>query len=201
MPNKPKILLFDVDGVLAIGGHWGKHLERDYGITRTMTQGFFTTNFGACIIGKADLKEELAPYLEQWGWQGTVDEIIAYWFRAEHNINEPLLAYIQTLRSQGLACYMATMQEQYRTTYILQEMGFEKQFDGMFSSAFIGYKKTQPEFYAHILKKLDTMQPEEVLFWDDSPANVATARSAGLRAEVYTDFADFTEKMRLYSDK
>lgn len=201
MRNKPKILLFDVDGVLAIGDHWGKHLERDYGITKAMTQGFFTNKFGACIIGKADLKEELAPYIQQWGWRGTVDDLIAYWFRAEHNINEPLLAYIQTLRGQGTACYVATMQEQYRTAYILQEMGFEKQFDGIFSSAFIGYKKTQPEFYAHILKKLEVTHAQEVLFWDDSPANVATAHSVGLQAEVYSDFADFTEKMRLYSDK
>jgi putative hydrolase of the HAD superfamily len=87
------------------------------------------------------------------------------------------------------------MQEQYRTAYILQEMGFEKQFDGIFSSAFIGYKKNQPEFYIHILNKLDIVNAEEVLFWDDTPKNVLTARSVGLQAELYTGFADFIEKM------
>src|SRR5579885_2417400 len=141
MSSMIKVLLFDVDGVLVTGDRWDKHLERDHGITSIMTQEFFIHTWDACVIGKADTKEELAPYLQQWGWKGTTDEFLAYWFRAEQTIKEPLLDAIQTLRGQGKACYIATMQEQYRTAYILQGMGFEKQFDGIFSSAFIGYKK------------------------------------------------------------
>lgn len=193
-----KVLLFDVDGVLSIGEHWNKHLERDHGITREMTRAFFTTAFKECLVGKADTKERLAPYLPRWGWRGSTDDFMEYWFSHEAYRNEPLLAYARELRQQGKACYIATLQEQYRTAYIWEQMRFGLDFDGIFSSVHIGYEKTHPEFFRHILKKLDGVRPDEILFWDDRADNVATAREVGLRAEVYTGFEDFVEKMQEY---
>jgi len=35
--------------------------------------------------------------------------------------------------------YLATNQEKYRTAYLLDQMGFGRQFDGIFSSAYVGY--------------------------------------------------------------
>lgn len=193
-----KAMLFDVDGVLVLGDRWDKHLSRDYGITEEMTQQFFTSRFGACVTGKADLKEEIAPFLRQWQWAGTVDDFLQHWFSSSREVNQPLLAYIRQLRSQGQPCYIATMQEQYRTAYLLEEMGFAQEFDGMFSSAYIGHMKSKPEFYHHILHKLTPMQAEEIIFWDDTPHNVATAREVGIQAEVYTDFESFQTVMQAY---
>src|SRR5437762_9253733 len=104
-----KVLLFDVDGVLSIGEAWYKHLERDHGITREMTREFFTTAFKECLIGKADTKEKIAPYLPQWGWRGSADDFLEYWFSHEAYRNEPLLASVLELRQQGKACYIATL--------------------------------------------------------------------------------------------
>jgi putative hydrolase of the HAD superfamily len=193
----PKILLFDVDGVLVIGEPWNKDLARTYDITPDMLSPFFKGPFQACLVGKADLKAELATVLPRCGWPHSVDAFVDYWFRqGGHVLNEPLLQNIQQLRRQGIKCYLATQQEQYRTTYILHEMGFADLFDGMFSSADIGYLKTEPRFFTSILTALEDCQAEDVLFWDDTPANVVTARSTGIQAEVYTDFVDFQAKMQ-----
>ncbi len=192
-----KILLFDIDGVLAVGEPWHKDLEHIYGITPDMLTPFFQGPFQSCLIGKADLKAELATYLPRWDWPHSVDAFVDYWFRREAlALNEKLLQTIQYLRQRSIKCYLATQQERYRTEYILREMGFAELFDGMFSSVDMGYMKTEPRFFTNILTALKDCQPDEVFFWDDTPANVATARSAGIRAEVYSDFAGFQVKMQ-----
>ncbi len=190
-----KVVLFDVDGVLANGGPFSRELERDYGITLQTTRPFFQGRFRECLVGNADLKEELAYVLPAWGWQGSVDEFLTYWFCSEHNINEPLMQEVQRLRRRGLPCYIATDQEKYRTAYLLEHMGFADAFDGIFSSAHVGYIKHDTRFFQSVLQTLQDIHAHEILFWDDTPSKVETARSAGLQAEVYHDFADFTEKM------
>lgn len=190
-------LLFDVDGVLLIGDPWNQDLAPIYGITDEMLRPFFTNAFPACLVGKADLKAELTPYLARWGWPHSTADFLDYWFR-HHTLNTDLLQTIKQLRSSGLKCYLATQQECYRTDYILRELAFAQFFDGTFSSVDIGYMKDDTLFFETLLRDLDGCQPAEVLFWDDSAQNVAVARSAGLHAEVYSTFANFLVTMHMY---
>lgn len=193
-----KVMLFDVDGVIANGEPFSQHLARDYGITREVTTPFFKGRFMECLVGRADLKQELTDQLPQWGWQGTIEELMSYWFRCEHSMNETLLASVARLRQQGIRCYLATNQERYRTIYILEQMGCANLFEGIFSSAHIGYLKHEPAFFEQALRQLDGVKTNEILFWDDSPGNVATARAVGLQAELYQDFAHFEKQMQRY---
>lgn len=193
-----KAMLFDFDGVLAVGESFSKILARAQGITRETAAPFYRGPFIQCLTGKADLKQELAAYLPQWKWRGSIDDFLRYWLTSEHVLNEPLIDTIQKLRKQGIRCYVATNQEQYRTRYILEEMSFAGTFDGMFSSCDIGYTKDNRAFFEHVLHTLDDVQAQDILFWDDSAGNVDVAREAGLRAEVYSDFANFERKMRSY---
>lgn len=190
-------LLFDVDGVLLIGDSWNKDLASSYGITEEMLSPFFRESFPACLTGKSDLKEVLASYLTRWNWPHAVDDFVDYWFR-RHARNEELLSTIQQFRQNGTACYLATQQEHYRTNYIWHTLGFAQLFDGIFSSVDIGYMKIDPLFFEAVVRELDGHLVTEMLFWDDQAGNVTTARSAGLHAEVYQDFTQFSSVMRTY---
>jgi putative hydrolase of the HAD superfamily len=191
-------VLFDVDGVLLVGEPWHKDLASVYSITDEMLAAFFRDSFQACLVGKADLKEALAPYLPRWGWPHSIEDFIDYWF-SHHTVHEELLHSIQQLRQRGLKCYLATQQERYRTNYILHDLGFTHLFDGVFSSVNIGYMKSNPLFFETVLREIGTCQPEDVLFWDDSAGNVATARSLGIQAEVYRNFASFALTIHEYT--
>lgn len=195
-----KAVLFDVDGVLSAHEPFSKRLARDHGIMTDSTAPFLRGPFRDCLAGKADLKEQLSLYLPQWNWQKTVDDFLNYWFTSEHNPNQPLLQVAQQLRQHGITCYLATNQERYRTEYILHQMNFASQFDGAFSSAYIGYMKPQVEFFHHILYKLEHLEAGEILFWDDTLENITTAREVGLHAEHYSDFDDCITTMRAYFD-
>lgn len=185
------ILLFDADGVIINAKMFSKHLADDFGITTEMTKEFFTTVFPDCLEGKADLREAVQPFLVQWGWQKSVDEFLSYWFSSEHVVDEKLIAEIQKIRSAGIACYVATNQERYRTEYMKNEMMFGTWFDGIFSSAQLGYKKPKTEFYSKIAELLQVVEKDSVWFFDDTEANIAGAKGYGFNAVLYTGFPDF----------
>lgn len=189
-----KAIIFDADGVVINGEMFSKCLARDYGITRETTKGFFTGPFQDCRIGKADLKEVIKPYIQRWGWKSTVEELLAYWFKSEHKTDQDLVDYIQGLRKRGILCFLATNQEKYRIQYLLNEMDFARLFDGVYASANLGVLKSDPGFYAKILKGLNNIHKNEILFWDDNLKHIEAAKTFGIRAEFYTSFSDFKQK-------
>jgi putative hydrolase of the HAD superfamily len=193
-----KAILFDADGVLINGPMFSEYLARDYDITQDDTKTFFTGVFKDCVTGKADLKEVLPPYLKEWGWKKSVDEFIEYWHTVEHTINQDLVKYIQDLRKKGIKCYLATNQTKYRFEYILKEMEFNTFFDKCYVSAQLGYRKPDMDFYRKVMKDLEGIERKEVLFWDDTPQNIAAAKEFGMHAELYTSVEDFKQRMDTY---
>ncbi len=153
------------------------------------------------MTGEADLKELLAEHVKIWGWKGSVEELLAYWFKCEHNVSEKLITDIQKLRAKEIKCYLATNQEKYRTDYIINEMGFGNSFDGVFSSAHIGHTKPNKAYFQHIVDKLSPIAPTEVMYWDDSEKNIAAAKEFGFDARLYTKYEDFDKELqRLLSE-
>lgn len=187
------ILLFDADGVIINGKMFSKHLEDDLGIPLEVTSEFFSGVFNDCLEGKADLKNEIVPYLSKWGWNKGVDTFLAYWFKSEHVIDERLVELIQRLRAAGIKCYIATNQESHRTNYMKNQMNFNEWFDGIFSSADLGSKKPTESFYLNLLQKIDNPMPKDVWFFDDTQKNIDGAISAGLNAELYTSFETYNK--------
>lgn len=191
------VLLLDVDGVVITGDYFSDVLERDLGLTLVDTKDFFGGPFLECLVGKADLKQEIAHYLPQWGWNKSVDEFLNYWFTSHSKINNELIAAVQQLREDGIHCYLATNQEQYRSAYIWEDLGLKDKFDGKFASHSVGYVKKQPEFFEHVVETLK-IHPSAILFFDDSSIEVASAKGVGLAAEQYVSFDQLQKDLIAY---
>jgi putative hydrolase of the HAD superfamily len=162
-----------------------------------MTQPFFQEAFVDCMLGIADLRDVLPPYLQAWGWPGTADELIEKWLEVENAPDERVLAAIRTLAMTGIACCLATSQERLRAAYMREVMGFNQLFDEMFFSCEVGSIKPDPAFYNHITAALH-VAGDQILFWDDSRENVEAARSCGWLAEQYTDYEPFKVRLADY---
>ena len=63
-------------------------------------------------------------------------------------------------------------------------------FEHRFFSCDLRAIKPEPAAYAQVLAGLD-VQPEQVVFFDDRPDNVAAAEELGIRAVLYRDPAQF----------
>ena len=53
-------------------------------------------------------------------------------------------------------------------------------------------------YFRHILNRLPSIKPDEMLLWDDDMKNIEKAKEMGLHAEFYTSFEDFQMKMKQY---
>jgi putative hydrolase of the HAD superfamily len=190
-----KAVVFDADGVVINSpDYFSVQYQKKFGVSNDVMLPFFKGKFQDCLVGKADLKEELMPLLADWCWPGTVDELLRYWFKAEHYIDKRMVKEIETLRKRGIKCYLGTKQEKYRTEYIRKDMGFDKIFDKIYSSAEIGHKKPDKQFFEFIisdLKKNEGILPEEIMFWDDEEINIISARDLGWQGFLYNNFEDF----------
>lgn len=194
-----KAIIFDVDGVLIdLTIEKAKYqLQRDWGITPEQTEPFFTNEFIACLKGEADLKESVAPYLQTWGWNDSINAYLDYWFESQKDINKELIAEIQLLKNKGYKIYVATNQEKHRAEYLSHKLGFGEIFDGFYSSSQIGEIKNEPTFFRRLLEQIK-LKPSEVLFWDDGVSHVESAKSIGIKSELYTDFKKFKKTMENY---
>jgi putative hydrolase of the HAD superfamily len=184
-----KVLVFDADGVLCVGSDFGRALELEHGIPRERLAAFFRGPFRDCIEGRRDLKEALIPFLPEWGWSLSVDQLLSFWFERENVICPKALACVRKLRRQGHRCVLGTNQEKYRTDYLRREMGFGDDFDHVFSSCEVGAAKPSRGFFAGIEHRFGLPGGEFCLI-DDSEENLIGAKASGWRTIRYHGEAD-----------
>ena len=68
-------------------------------------------------------------------------------------------------------------------------------FEGVTNSAELGCLKPDPRIYRHLLET-NGLVPQETVFLDDMPGNVAGAQAAGMHAFVFTDAAQAERDLR-----
>ena len=73
---------------------------------------------------------------------------------------------------------------------LLVQRGYGKLFDETFSSASVGYKKPQEEFYEYVIARIP-FEKKDVLYWDDDPKHIEVAEKLGMPSNLYTTVDDF----------
>ena len=85
----------------------------------------------------------------------------------------------------------------YRTENLVTTRGIGKWFDKVYSSAHVGLKKPEQEFFAHILSDNPDFDKHEIVFWDDDMENIDGAKEFGFSTNLYTSFDDFVKKVKI----
>lgn len=190
-----KAVLLDVDGVI-IQGHEGlfsDRLAKKQHIPIDDVIKFFKQDYKQCATGKADIKESLKKYLDLWKWDGTVEDLLTFWYE-DGNASQEVLNEITKLRNRGINVYIASDHTQFRANDIMKRMGMDQYFDGSFFSSEVGFMKEDLGYYDIVMKKLG-LDANEVMFWDDQQGNVETALEAGIQAKLYDDLTRFQSEL------
>ncbi|MBF6150343.1 HAD family hydrolase [Nocardia nova] len=188
-----KVLIFDLDGVvITYEKIFAESYSQKYGIDVSKVQEFFVGEYYGCAIGIDSLVESIEKYLTAWNWPGSASSLIDYWFDCHSRVDADLLRAIGSARSAGCECYVASDLDRTRAVYVSRLLDIENNFDGRFFSCEIGAVKTEPRFFDAVLTVLEC-DPEWIWFWDDNHRNVATARTRGVNARLYTGYRDFAD--------
>ena len=184
-------LIFDLDGVIiTYEKNFAEAYSAEFGVDVSKIYDFFTYDYHDCAIGRSALPDKIEKYVRLWGWPGDTDSLIRYWFDAQSTVDAGMLDLIGSARQYGHECYVASDQDATRSAYVRSLVDFDGAFDGSFFSCDVGATKTEVIFFERMLGELGCA-PGDVYFWDDNPKNVATARQASIKAEVYTAYNDF----------
>lgn len=181
---KNKTLLFDIDGVLNNGTLFSLRYTKKYNVPMSLLLPFFKGPFQKCLVGEADLKEELEKVIPIWGYKGTVEELLKFWLDGELNINTELKGKLLELKKSGWKLIACTNQEKYRTQFFIEKLELSKIFDKVYSSAYLGLKKPDSRFYQHILDDQNT-SPTDIYFWDDDIENIEGAKAMGINTYLF----------------
>lgn len=152
---KVKHVLVDADGV-AIKAHpyFSDRYSKEFDVEKEKIMEFFKREYPFCARGKADVREELVKYLDLWNWEGSVDDLLVYWFEGENEVDERVMKVVDSLRDLGVECHLASDQEKVRGEYLLEDVGLAKRFDESFFSCDLGVVKDEREFFEKVVEAL-----------------------------------------------
>lgn len=193
-------VIFDADGMVLQNKTdiFSNRLHQEYQVPLEKILPFFKNEFQKCLVGEADLKEELEKYIPEWNWKKSIDELLQFWFEHESVVDQNIIDSIEELQSKGISCYLATNNEKYRTQFLSENLHLKNSFQKIFSSSTLGYKKPQPEFWGCIFEQLSPLEKKDILVWDDDEKNVLSARTFGFQAEQYTDFEHYQKTLEKF---
>ncbi len=153
---------------------------------------FFNNEFQDCTIGKADLRQELKKYLKLWKWNKSVDQLLNYWFKIENEpglIRKGMVKKIKQWKQAGLVVYLVTDNDKHRGNHLIKTYGLRRLFKSIFLSWQIGCHKADKRFWKHVLSQTK-FNPAEIIFIDDNPKNVQTAKKLKINAFLFQKMAD-----------
>ncbi len=192
-----KAIIWDADGVLITNKHrFSQRLSEEYGLDVRKMTPFFTGVFRECGVGRADLKVELEKVMIEWGWRGTVDELIRFWLTEGTVLDPEMMSLAQAVHDRGVPSFMATDNEKYRGER-LRTLLEGKVIDRIFLSAELGCRKNSLEFWQQIYNAIyaeHPVQKSDILYIDDDAVDIDTARSFGLQTYLYDgNFSELRE--------
>lgn len=176
-----RALLWDADGVLQHPRHeWRPRLEAWGG------PGFAEELFAAeipALRGEVPFRDALAELLAgRPDVTASVDDLLGLWEQVDPD--EEAVRLVGDIAASGVACVLATNQQDHRRDFLRRTFGYDDAFSRSFYSCDIGAMKPEPAFFERVLEALgvEVEDADTVGFVDDSRANVDSALALGIRA-------------------
>jgi putative hydrolase of the HAD superfamily len=171
-------VLWDADGVLQ---RHGEDWIAEYAAFGGVPDGFIEDVWTAEVplLTGGDFRAAVRQVALSHGVDAPVEGLLSRW-RGMALVPETV-DVVGDLRGSGVACYLATNQNDYRCAWMREHMEYGGLLDGAFFSCELGAAKPSREFFAAILGELD-LPAGSVGFVDDSAANVEAAKALGIRA-------------------
>ena len=184
-------LVFDFGNVIGFFDHWRaiRQLARLTEVSPEIIRDrLFTSELEETYeSGRIRTPELLARARSLCDFRGS-DADIEHAFADMFWPNEDVCQLVPTLKPRYRLFVLSNTNDMHSRWFRRLFAGTLAHFDGLFFSHEIGMRKPEIGIYEHALRRMEC-RPNECVFIDDLPANIAAARAGGWHGIVYTDFA------------
>jgi len=187
-----KVIAWDFDGVLTrniVDGRfiWADDFEADTGQSREVFEDFiFGRDLDSILTGRVDLRDRVEAWAKSVGYSPGPDALLEYWFKKDARLDPMTLGLMDRIAQKGLRQVLATNNENRRTTYIENQLGFGNRVEHIFASGHMRVAKPDTEYFRTITTTLK-VDPDEILFIDDLTENIIAAKAFGWQTMHFTE--------------
>ncbi len=196
-----KAVLFDYGGVLADEGFSdvleALAVEQALPVGSMTAEGMQAVYDSGFVLGKGSESAFWSLLRQRTGLHGDDASLRRRMFDG-FRLRPWMLELADDLRKQGYVTGILSDQTDWLDRLDARD-GFYRHFDRIYNSYTLGKGKRDPSHFSDVATDLG-LEPAEILFIDDSKANVDRARAAGMQAVQYTDrhkLMNFIEKLGL----
>jgi putative hydrolase of the HAD superfamily len=201
MSSKPRLVLFDLDGVLADYDRPARCAAMARAVGASV-DAMFDAMFGAQGLehatdrGEIGLDGSLAGLRERHGWDLAAEQFIDA-RRLSTRVRPAMLALCCELRAQARLAVFTNNGDWVHANLSTIAPELPPLFgDAIVCSGVMRQSKPDPDAFRACLQRLGHEAAAEVLFIDDNAGNVAGAQRAGLDALLFTDLATLRRELR-----
>ena len=147
-------------------------------------------NFRELLDGKIDSNEFWVRFSLRYG-KKVKEELFGKFFNP--GIIRETKDIIKQLKNDSrVVCGTNTIDSHY---YYLLNQGSYDIFDEVYASNLMGISKPDPDFYRYILKK-EGIEPENIIFIDDTEENIISAQKIGINSILFTDSDSLKQQIK-----
>lgn len=183
-----KAILFDYGGVIADEGFSdvleALAVEQALPVSSMTAEGMQAVYDSGFVLGKGSESEFWTLLRQRTGLRGDDASLRRRMFDA-FRLRPWMLTLADDLRKQGYVTGILSDQTDWLDRLDARD-GFYRHFDRVYNSYTLGKGKRDPSHFRDVATDLG-LDPAEILFIDDSRANVDRASAAGMQAVQYTD--------------
>jgi HAD superfamily hydrolase (TIGR01509 family) len=192
------IVVFDIGNVLL---RWDpRNLYRKVFDDEARMERFLATALGPDFILRTDVEPDFAAAIEERAraFPEFADELRLYDSRWVETLGGPIeenVALLQRLRAAGRPVYALSNYSTAKFALSTTLHGFLGEFDERVVSGHVGVAKPNPRIYEILIERAGR-RPNELLFIDDTLANVRAAEAVGMGAIHYRPGVDLESELR-----
>ena len=197
MSQQINAYLFDIGNViLRFDFNVAVDKLRDYGITHHEPLSQITATKNRYEAGEFDDEEFVELAIAELGFTGTAEEFEEIWQKI-FTENDPMVESIREIAKGDKPLYLLSNTNGLHMKHILRDYPIFSAFSGGIYSHEAKSMKPEPPMYEQAIERFKLI-PEETLYIDDLPANIATGKALGFQSHQYdlNDHAAFAELIK-----
>ncbi len=183
-----RLVMFDLGGVLADIGDPANQMSLEMSTAEFWQTWLTSPTLRAFETGAIDADEFLARFPPELGLSDSAgafhQRLMRWWLPLRTGVD----ALLDRL-SRRVQLALLSNTNAFHWPMVSEQSSSFHRFDHVFLSYEVGLCKPDPEVFRHVLEEV-RVRADEILFLDDSEANVEAARSSGIVAERVQRFED-----------